>query len=84
MADGQKTGSVLIPAFLGDYRKVLEEGDLGATISEEYMTEDKKMHLVFKGQRRMGAAGYDYIVQSCLCNGVELLKEEVPLFSAIL
>ena len=56
--DGKKTGSVLIPAFLGDFRKVLEKSDLGVTISEEYMTEDKKMHLVFRGQRRI--AGYMY------------------------
>lgn len=78
---GRKTGSVLIPAFLGDFRKVLDGSDLGLTVSEEYMTEDKKMHLVFKGQRRMGAAGFNYIVLSCVCNGEELLLEEVPLFS---
>ena len=77
---GKKTGSVLIPAFLGDFRKVLEKSDLGVTVSEEYMTEDKKMHLVFSGQRRMGAKGYDYVVQSCTCNGEELIMEEIFLF----
>lgn len=71
---GKKTGSVLIPAFLGDYRKVLEKSDLGVVVSEEYMTEDKELHLVFKGQRLMGATGYDYVVQSLMCNGVELIK----------
>ncbi|WP_196810253.1 hypothetical protein [Butyrivibrio sp. WCD3002] len=80
---GKKTGSVLIPAFLGDYRKVLEKSNLGVTTSEEYMTEDKLMHLVFTGQRRMGAKGFDFIVTSCVCNDKELLSEELPLFSSI-
>ena len=78
---GKKAGSVLIPAFLTDFRKVLEKSDLGMIVSEEYMTEDKKMHIILKGQRSMGASGYEYIVQSCMCNGTELLTEKVPLFS---
>ncbi len=78
---GRKIGSVLIPAFLGDFKKVLDENDLGATVSEEYMTEDKKMHLVFKGQRRMAATGYEYVVISCVCNGAELLLEEQLLWN---
>ncbi|WP_026529107.1 hypothetical protein [Butyrivibrio sp. VCD2006] len=71
---GKSSGSVLIPAFLGDFRNVLDKCDLGVIVSEEYMTEDKKMHLVFKGQRLMGAKGYDYVIQSCLCNGADLIK----------
>ncbi len=80
--NGKKTGSVLIPAFLGDFRKVLDGSDLGVTVSEEYMTEDKLMHLVFKGQKRMSPMGYDFVVTSCVCNGEELLSEEVSLFPA--
>ena len=80
---GGKTGRVLIPAFIGDFRKVLEKSDLGTTVSEEYMTEDKKMHLIFTGQRRMGAAGFDFIVTSCKCNDKELLTGELSLFPAI-
>ena len=81
---GKKAGSVLIPAFLGDFRKVLDGSDLGVTVSEEYMTEDKMMHLIFKGQRRMSAVGYDYVVTSCLCNDKELLNGEVSLFPGII
>jgi hypothetical protein len=46
------------------------------------MTEDKLMHLVFKGQKRMSPMGYDFVVTSCVCNGEELLSEEVSLFPA--
>ncbi len=80
---GKNTGRILIPAFLGDFRKVLEGNDLGVTVSEEYMTEDKKMHLIFTGQRRMGAAGFDFVVTSCKCNDKELLTGELSLFPAI-
>jgi len=82
--NGKSTGRVLIPAFLGDFRKVLEQSDLGVMASEEYMTEDKKMHLIFKGQRRMSATGYDFVVTSCVCNGEELISGEVSLFPGIM
>lgn len=78
---GLKTGRVLIPAFLGDFRKVLEKGNVGSVLSEEYMTEDKKMHLIFKGVRRLGAMGYEMVIVSCKCNDRELLTEEVSLKS---
>ncbi len=74
---GKNTGRILIPAFIGDFRKVLEHENPGVTVSEEYMTEDKKMHLVLKGQRRFGSRGFDYIVLSCVGNDVELLKDEM-------
>lgn len=77
---GNKTGKVLIPAFLGDFRKVMEKEKPGSAISEEYMTEDKKMHLVFTGERRLGAHGFDIIITSCSCNGKELVVAEEPLF----
>ena len=76
---GNKTGKVLIPAFLGDFRKVLEGSDPGVTTSEEYMTEDKKMHLIFRGQRRMTEKGVDFILTSVTCNDSELLSTELSM-----
>ena len=76
---GKKTGKVLIPAFLGDFRKVLEDSPAGNEVSEEYRTEDKKMHLILKGQRRLGAKGYVPVITSCICNDKELLVSEVNL-----
>ncbi len=76
---GSKTAKVLIPAFLGDFRKVLEGSDPGVTTSEEYMTEDKNMHLIFKGQRRMTEKGVDFILTSVTCNDSELLSTELSM-----
>ncbi|WP_044916916.1 hypothetical protein [Butyrivibrio sp. WCE2006] len=81
---GNKTGKVLIPAFLGDFRKVLENGEIGHSISEEYMTEDKKIHLILKGERRLGSKGYDMMITSCLCNDKELLSNEISIFPSII
>ena len=80
---GKKTGKVLIPAFLGDFRKVLEEGTAGSVISEEYMTEDKKLHLTLRGLRRLGSSGFDLFITSCECNGKEVVNSEIPFKSII-
>ncbi len=76
---GKTTGKVLIPAFLGDFKKVLDKNDAGSVISEEYMTEDKKIHLVLKGMRRFGPTGIEKVVISCLFNERELLTGEVKI-----
>ena len=74
---GKKIGKVFVPAFFGDFRKVLENTPAGEVVSEEYMTEDKKMHLILKGQRRLGAKGYVPFIVSCIYNDRELLCSEV-------
>ncbi|SEM10683.1 hypothetical protein SAMN04487770_1265 [Butyrivibrio sp. ob235] len=81
---GKKTGKVLVPAFLGDFRKVLENSIAGDVVSEEYMTEDKKMHLILKGQKRLGAKGYVPFIVSCICNDRELLSSEVLFLEEML
>ncbi|WP_029318801.1 hypothetical protein [Butyrivibrio sp. AE3004] len=80
---GRKTRNVLIPAFLGDFRSVLEKSETAQTVTEEYMTEDKLMHLIFKGQRRIGRAGYELVVTSVICNDRELLSKECMLIPGI-
>ncbi|MBR4669986.1 MAG: hypothetical protein IKO84_05260 [Butyrivibrio sp.] len=74
---GQGIGSVIIPAFIGDFKKVLEESKDNKTVSEEYMTEDKKVHLLLKGKRALGATGMDYLVTYCHLNGRDILAEGV-------
>ena len=76
---GKRSGQVLIPAFLGDFRKALEKNDAGKLITEEYMTEDKKIHLILKGRRSFGPMGIEMIISSCLFNEAELLTEEVRI-----
>ena len=65
---GQGIGSVIIPAFIGDFKKVLEGTKDYKTVSEEYMTEDKKVHLVLKGKKSIGATGMDCLVTACMIN----------------
>ncbi len=79
MEIGKRSGEVLIPAFLGDFRKVLEKSDAGKMVSEEYMTEDKKIHLILKGIRKFGPMGMEMVVASCIFNDSELLTAEVRI-----
>ena len=74
---GEQTGKILIPAFLSDFRNVLSKSDAGKNVTEEYMTEDKRIHLILKGQRRFGAGGMEMWASSCLFNDNELLMDEV-------
>lgn len=80
---GQGIGSVIIPAFIGDFKKVLENSKKANGISEEYMTEDKKVHLVLKGRKGLGATGVDYFVTDCKLNGKEILPEDSEDFALI-
>lgn len=72
---GQGIGTVIIPAFLGDFKAVLEKSDSADEVSEEYMTEDKKVHLMLFGRRLMGAKGTDYVITGCEFNDTEVLEE---------
>ncbi len=54
---GQSIGAIIIPAFIGDFKKVLDGADTTDEIYEEYMTEDKKIHLVLEGRKVLGAKG---------------------------
>ena len=72
---GQGIGTVIIPAFLGDFKGVLEKSDSADEVSEEYMTEDKKVHLMLYGRRYMGARGMNYVITGCEINDTEVLEE---------
>ncbi|MCR5657014.1 MAG: hypothetical protein K6G06_06070 [Butyrivibrio sp.] len=61
---GKQSGLVLIPAFLNDFSKVLDRSDAGKIISEEYMTEDKLLHLILTGKRCFNTKGVEKIVIS--------------------
>ena len=69
---GQGIGSVIIPAFIGDFKKMLEDSKDNKTVSEEYMTEDKKVHLILKGKKALGASGMDYLVTGCVLNDKDI------------
>ncbi len=69
---GQSIGAIIIPAFLGDFKKVLDSADTYDEIYEEYMTEDKKVHLILEGQRRLGNKGIRLEITGAVVNDTRL------------
>ncbi|MBQ7658572.1 MAG: hypothetical protein IJS16_06285 [Butyrivibrio sp.] len=74
---GQGIGAIVIPAFIGDFKKVLDGSESYDEISEEYMTEDKKVHLILEGRRKLGRKGVRLEITGAVVNDKRLhLTEE--------
>lgn len=74
---GQGIGAIVIPAFIGDFKKVLGDSESYDEISEEYMTEDKKVHLILEGRRKLGRKGIKLEITGAVVNDKRLhLTEE--------
>ena len=74
---GQGIGAIVIPAFIGDFKKVLDSSESYDEISEEYMTEDKKVHLILEGRRKLGRKGVKLEITGAVVNDKRLhLTEE--------
>ncbi len=74
---GQGIGAIIIPAFIGDFKKVLDGSGYTDDISEEYMTEDKKIHLILEGRKSLGARGPKLEITGAVVNDKRLhLTEE--------
>ena len=69
---GQGIGAIVIPAFIGDFKKVLDGSESYDEISEEYMTEDKRIHLVLTGRKTLGQKGMKYTITDCEFNGTSI------------
>ena len=78
---GQGIGAIIIPAFIGDFRKVLEKDESFGEISEEYMTEDKKVHLLLEGRKILGRKGYSLKITGCEVNGRRLTVDGNCLYA---
>ena len=65
---GQGIGAIIIPAFIGDFKKVLDNAESADEVSEEYMTEDKKVHLILEGRKRLGAKGIRLEITGAVVN----------------
>ena len=72
---GQSIGAVIIPAFISDFKNVLEKRDNADEVSEEYMTEDKRIHLILTGRKTLGKKGFKACVTDVNFNGKELFAE---------
>ena len=74
---GQGIGAIVIPAFIGDFKKVLDSEESFDEVSEEYMTEDKKVHLILEGRRKLGKKGVKLEITGAVVNDKRLhLTEE--------
>ena len=74
---GQGIGAIVIPAFIADFKKVLDGSESYDEISEEYMTEDKKVHLILEGRRKLGRKGVRLEITGAVVNDKRLhLTEE--------
>ncbi len=74
---GQGIGAIIIPAFIGDFKKVLDKAETADEVSEEYMTEDKKIHLILEGRKKLGARGVKLEITGAVINDSRLhLTEE--------
>ena len=73
---GQGIGAIVIPAFIGDFKKVLDGADTFDEIDEEYMTEDKKIHLILEGRRKLGRKGVKLEITGAVVNDKRLTLTE--------
>ena len=71
---GQSIGAVIIPAFVSDFKQVVEKSEGSAEVSEEYMTEDKRIHLVLYGRKSLGKKGFKTYVTDAEFNGKRLFS----------
>ena len=69
---GQSIGAVINPAFVSDFKSVVEKSDSSDEVTEEYMTEDKRIHLVLYGRKTLGKKGYSTYVTDATFNGKRL------------
>ncbi|MBO6239405.1 MAG: hypothetical protein J6O61_00825 [Butyrivibrio sp.] len=72
---GMNIASIIIPAFLNDFEKTIEKKSTFDEVSEEYMTEDKKIHLVLYGRKRMGGKGDEFDITRCVFNDKVILGD---------
>ena len=69
---GQSIGAVIIPAFVSDFKSVVEKSDSADEVTEEYMTEDKRIHLVLYGRKMLSKKGFKTYVTDARFNGKRL------------
>lgn len=74
---GQSIGAIIIPAFIGDFKKVLDGAESMDEVYEEYMTEDKKVHIVLEGRKKLAAKGTRLEITGAVVNDnrLELTQE---------
>ena len=72
---GMSIASVIVPAFIGDFQKVVGNSSSFDEVSEEYMTEDKKIHLELYGRKLMGKNGNSFAITRCVFNDKVIVSD---------
>ena len=72
---GMSIASVIVPAFIGDFEKVVDSSGSFDEVSEEYMTEDKKIHLELYGRKLMGKNGNSFAITRCVFNDKVIVSD---------
>ena len=72
---GMSIASVIVPAFIGDFQKVVGNSSSFDEVSEEYMTEDKKIHLELYGRKLMGKGVNNFAITRCVFNGKVIVND---------
>lgn len=72
---GMSIASVIVPAFIGDFQKVVCDSSSFDEVSEEYMTEDKRIHLELFGRKRIGKGADDFVITRCVFNDKVIVSD---------
>jgi len=70
--EAERVSSVIVPAFLGDFKSELKKAGNNKIISEEYRTEDGKLTVELSGERIMGREGFLDVLRSVKAQGTAL------------
>ncbi|GEM_PF-3232142 len=69
IAEGMQVTSVIVPAFVRDFEGVIGKSFVGLTVTEEYMTEDKKLTARFEGVNTTENGKNVRIINAVIING---------------
>ena len=83
-AEAARASSVLLPAILGDFRKMSARAPVGRELAESYNTEDGKTVIKVKGKKMKSGRKSALIVTDLLVADVPVQFDSVPGFGRCL
>ena len=83
-AEAGRASSVLLPAILNDFRKMLSAAPVGKVLTESYNTEDGKTVIKVKGQKMKSGRTSVLVISDLLVADVPVQFDSVPGFGRCL
>lgn len=83
-AEAARASSILLPAILSDFRKMLFEAPVGKELTESYNTEDGKTVLKVKGKKMKSGKKAALVVTDLFVEEVPVQFDSVPGFGRCL